>query len=247
MNSTYPKITITDVDQVLPLKSWWAMVAVLPLVRPLTVLVVNYTRLSPNSITVASLFLRIMAALGFLSATRGGLILGAIAFYFAYLLDCMDGAVARLRRMSSEFGRFLDHVGDLAGGLFAVSALAYGQGMLVTPLILGLLFCHVAEYYISFLTSSVLSGSSIATRSASAFWSRGLVGCYVRYRLFFHSRNIKSFFSFPDYEALTFLVFPLLGKPVTGLEAGFYVALLVTLHTVLSSFVAIHSGSSRFP
>src|SRR3990172_8449884 len=103
MHPTTPKITFSDVERALPLKSWWAIVAVLPLARRLTVLVVNRTGITPNTITIAAILLRLAAAGAFFLADREWLIVGAIAFYFAYLLDCMDGAVARLRKQSSEF------------------------------------------------------------------------------------------------------------------------------------------------
>lgn len=247
IQSTTPRIKLSDVENVLPLKSWWAIVAVLPFVRRLTVLVVNYTTISANAITIISILLRLVAAAFFVQAVHEWLIVGALSFYVAYLLDCMDGAVARLRNQSTEFGRFLDHMGDLTGGLVTVAALSFGQGMLFTALIAGLLFCHIIEYYVSYLTSTILSCRAGDYYAPQGMFNSGIVRMYSRYRAFFHARNIKSFFSFPDYEAVTFFVFPLLGLPVIGLKIGFCMALMVTLYTVLSTFVAIHANSNKFP
>ena len=239
--------TLQDVETVLPLKSWWAMLAVLPLVRRLTLLTVNHTPITPNVITVASILLRLLAAWCYFEATRTSLVLGAVLFYFSYVLDCMDGAVARLKKRSSNFGRYLDHLGDLFGGTIAIAALAYGQDMLWTPLAAGLLFCHVAEYYISYLSSTILDLRKDQMVESSSFWSKGPVGAYVKYRRGFHERNMKSFFSFPDYEALVFLVFPLLGLPALGLTVGFVVVLVIILYTIFSTFVMLHSGGKVFP
>jgi phosphatidylglycerophosphate synthase len=239
--------TLDEIEQVLPLKSWWAMLLVLPVVRRLTLLTVNHTSLTPNQITIASILLRLLTAWCFLHGTHAFLIYGAIAFYLSYVLDCMDGAVARLRKLSSEFGRYLDHLGDLIGGIVAVAALAYGQGMLVSPLIAGLLFCHVAEYYISYLTSTLLQTQQAQVVNDDGRKTLGLLSLYLVYRHFFHKQNIKSFFSFPDYEAMVFLLFPLLGLPVLGLKIGFCLALIVTLYTIFSSFVAINTGGNQFP
>lgn len=238
------RVTRDDVERVLPLKSWWAIVFVLPVVRRLTVLAVNHTPITPNAITVLSILLRLGAAAAFLVATRESLIVGALAFYLAYLLDCMDGAVARLKKMTSEFGRYLDHLGDLVGGLVTVMALAAGQGVLFSALVAGLLFVHVAEYYISFLTSTVIRQRPPGPGPGPG---TGVVGLVLGWRRFFHDGNIKSFLSFPDYEALVFCLFPLLGRPLLGLQAGFALAVTVTLYTVFSSFVAIHTHGDRFP
>ena len=240
------RVNLADVEAVLPLKSWWAIILVLPLVRRLTLLTVNHTSLTPNAITSVSILLRLLAAGFFLMADQPCLVAGAVAFYLAYLLDCMDGAVARLKRMSSEFGRYLDHLGDLVGGLVTVAALAAGQGMLLEPLVAGLLFVHVAEYYISYLTSTVIKLRATLP-AGTPEPNSGPLGWLLTWRGFFHERNVKSFFSFPDYEAAIFCLFPLLGKPVLGLQVGFAFAVAVTLYTVLSSFVAILSGGTKFP
>lgn len=245
MTSGGGKISRQDVDSVLPLKSWWAMIAVLPLVRPLTLLVVNHTRLTPNTITVASIVLRLLSAVLFLTAVPSALIAGAVAFYLAYLLDCMDGAVARLKRMSSEFGRFLDHVGDMVGSLVSLAALAAGQHMLFTVMVVAMLFAHLAEYYISFLTSTIVAERPVA--AMSPFWQKGVGQICCRYREFFHRHNMKSFVSFPDYEAVVFFVFPLIGSPQLGLTIGFWSLLCIVLYTIFSTFVAIQTGQKKFP
>ncbi|PLX88354.1 MAG: CDP-alcohol phosphatidyltransferase family protein, partial [Desulfuromonas sp.] len=49
------------------------------------------------------------------------------------------------------------------------------------------------------------------------------------------------------YEAIIFIVFPLLGKAALGLSVGFYFAITVALYTVFSTFVSLHTGEHRFP
>lgn len=235
------KIKLMDVEKVLPLKSWWALIGVLPLVRPLTMLVVNYTAITPNMITVSSIIFRLVTAVSFATGTSKGYIFGAMAYYIAYLLDCMDGAVARLRKMSSEFGRFLDHIGDLAGDFLILSVLAFTNGMLLTPMVVGLLFMHLADCYINYLAGTICQTS---TPYRSSF---PLINLFNNYRDWWFKRNIKSFFSFPDYTALTFLFFPLCNRPVEGLKTGFSFLLTVCLYTILSSFLSIHTGRKQFP
>jgi len=239
------RVTLRDIEKVLPLKSWWAIIAVLPVVRWLTLAVVNHTRITPNTITISSITLRIFAAGAFTCSDRLALMAGAVFFYCAYVLDCMDGAVARLRQQSSEFGRFLDHVGDLFGGIICLAALGYRQGSLLSPVIAGILVCHLSEYYISYLTSTIIQIRS--SHVPGGFWAKGAGAAYIRYRSLFHSRNVKSFFSFPDYEALIFFLFPLAGFPSYAFTVCFMVILVVLMYNIFSTFVTIHTGGTRFP
>ena len=235
------RFTLQDVESVLPLKSWWAMVAVLPVVRFLTLLTVNHTPLTPNALTVTAMLLRMMTALCFCSTDYHWLVTGAVFYYGAYVLDCMDGAVARLRKMSSEFGRFLDHIGDLVGDFLILVALAATQGLLLTPMIAAMLFIHLSECYINFLAGNLCRDGM---PSSSSFVLFNLINAY---RDWWFRRNMKSFFSFPDYTALIFVLFPLCNRPVAGLKTGFIVLLLISLYTILSTFVSMHTGRRQFP
>jgi len=235
------RFTLQDVEAVLPLKSWWAMVAVLPVVRVLTLLTVNRTHLTPNSLTVTAILLRLTTALCFCSTDHRWLVAGAITYYGAYVLDCMDGAVARLRKMSSEFGRFLDHIGDLVGDFLILAVLASAQGLLLTPMVVAMLFIHLSECYINYLAGNLCRGLS-PVRSSFL-----LINRYNGYRDWWFKRNAKSFFSFPDYTALVFVVFPLCNRPTEGLKIGFIVLLLISLYTIFSTFVSMHTGRKQFP
>lgn len=235
------RYTAADLEQVLPLKSWWAMVGVLPVMRPLTLLLVNHTDITPNSITIGSIICRVVTMIAFATATKEGYIIGALAYYVAYLLDCMDGAVARLRKMSSEFGRFLDHVGDLAGDFMILSVLAYTNGLLLTPMVTAMLFMQLTECYISYLAGIICRNSS---GGGSSFVLFNLAN---RYRDWWFSRNMKSFVSLPDYTAMVFLFFPIFNRPVAGLDIGFPVLLTICLYTILSTFLSVHTGRKHFP
>jgi phosphatidylglycerophosphate synthase len=235
--------TLKQVNEKLVLRSWWASFGVLPLANRLVVLVCNFTELTPNQITAVSSFFRLLSAVCFLGGSRWGLVAGALSYYLAYVIDCVDGPVARLKGKTSTFGRYFDHLSDLVGDFLILAALAFGQGMLFTPLVLAMLFMHIAESYISYLANMVLEFRSVQVGQSVG----GPLDWFQNYRLFFFSRNFKSFLSFPDYEALTLLVFPLIGFPVLGLQVGFCVLLATTLYTVSSSFVSVHTGERRFP
>ncbi len=234
-------INTTQADAAMSLKTWWALLLIYPLARRLTVFIVNRTRLTPNQVTFCAMGLRGVTLLCFLQGGRWGLVAGALAYYLAYVCDCTDGTVARITGQTSELGRYLDHVADLIGDVAILLALSWSQGLLPTPMIFGMMFMHVAECYISYLSGFAIDPER---SELSLFAPFVLVN---RYRRWWFDRNIKSFFSFPDYTALVFVLFPLLGKPVVGFYIGFYVLLTIVLYTVFSTFVSIHTGERRFP
>jgi len=88
--------------------SFWIL-----LLEPIAVLFswvfVNYIRLKPNIITI------IGSVIAFFSAFliyENNFILAAIFFEIYYIFDMVDGRIARLRGLSSKFGKCLDHILD---------------------------------------------------------------------------------------------------------------------------------------
>lgn len=235
------QIDLAQADAAMSLKTWWAFIFVYPLARRLTVFIVNHTQISPNQITFVAMALRGVTVLSFATATRGGLLLGALTYCLAYVCDCTDGTVARLKKQSTELGRYLDHVADLVGDILILAVLAWTQGMLLTPLVLAMLFMHIAECYMSYLAGFALPSKNEPRPSNILF------DLFNRYRDWWFLRNFKSFISFPDYNALVFVFMPVFGLPALGIHIGFYVLLLICSYTVFSTFVSIHTGRLNFP
>lgn len=73
------------------------------------------TGVTPNTITVISIFVGICAGiLWYFPYDIGLAVLGILALVFANILDCVDGQLARLTGIKSEIGRILDgFAGDL--------------------------------------------------------------------------------------------------------------------------------------
>lgn len=217
------------------------MLLVLPLSVRLIYFIINRTSWSPNMITVVGSLLRLTTAALFLWATPLSLISGAIAYSAAYVCDCTDGAVARITGQTSELGRYLDHISDLVGDVLILLALAWSQSLILTAWIWAMVFMHVAECYISYLSGFVLK------QHEGGLGHFVLFRWFNRYRQWWFERNIKSFISFPDYTAMVFVLFPLLGLPKLGLTVGFWLLLVVVLYTVLSTFVSLHTTVKQFP
>ena len=83
--------------------------------------------LSPNTITFSNLGVAVLAALWFSSGTRAGMIAGAVFLYAAFVLDCVDGQLARYARKFSPLGAWLDATGDRAKEYIAYAGLAVGS------------------------------------------------------------------------------------------------------------------------
>lgn len=235
------KINLKQADAAMSLKTWWALIFIYPLARPLTVFLVNKTNVSPNQVTLTAIFFRFLTVCCFFVGDHSALAVGALFYYLAYVCDCTDGTVARIKRQSSELGRYLDHVADLVGDIIILIVLAGSQGLLIQPFIWGMVILHMCESYISYL-----SGFSIKNNNG-LMADQYLFRKVNQYRNWWFRKNIKSFVSFPDYTAVVFVLFPLLGLPEFGLRFGFFLLLIVLSYTIFSTFVSLHTNDNRFP
>jgi phosphatidylglycerophosphate synthase len=87
--------------------------------------------IGPNSVTAASVALVAAAALLFWAGGRPALLLGAVLLYLGFVLDRVDGQLARYTRRFSPFGGWLDAMSDRvkeAAVYAGLAAGAQGQG-----------------------------------------------------------------------------------------------------------------------
>ncbi|MFL6054924.1 MAG: CDP-alcohol phosphatidyltransferase family protein [Actinoallomurus sp.] len=107
--------------------AWWTVFLVDPLAGRLVVGTANRTSITPNQITWGALFLGLGSAGCFLMADWKWLILGAVLYHFSFVLDCMDGKIARLKGNGTVLGGWLDYVFDRIRVLTCTLALMWGQ------------------------------------------------------------------------------------------------------------------------
>jgi hypothetical protein len=96
--------------------------------RPLAagvVALVHRTRVTPNQITIAGLFVFLVAdaMLVALPTWRGGLAAVAV-LYASYCLDCVDGMLARFKNLASRAGHLFDFFCDELKAVLLVGTLA---------------------------------------------------------------------------------------------------------------------------
>ncbi|MEV7019603.1 MULTISPECIES: CDP-alcohol phosphatidyltransferase family protein [unclassified Streptomyces] len=107
--------------------AWWTVLLVDPVATPLVRWTAMWTRVTPNQITWAALVLGIGAAACFAQGDWQWLIAGAVVYHVSFILDCMDGKLARLTGKGSAFGAWLDYIFDRVRVLVCAVALMGGQ------------------------------------------------------------------------------------------------------------------------
>ncbi|WP_248965901.1 CDP-alcohol phosphatidyltransferase family protein [Sphaerisporangium perillae] len=104
--------------------SWWTVFMVDPVACRVALFVANRTEITPNALTRCSLVLGMASAACF---AANHLVLGAALFYVSFMVDCVDGKIARLKGTGTPFGLWLDYVGDRIRVVCCAFGLAYGQ------------------------------------------------------------------------------------------------------------------------
>jgi phosphatidylglycerophosphate synthase len=89
--------------------AWWTVWLVDPLASRLVRLVAPWRWVTPNLLTTLAFVIGLGSAAAF---WRGSLLIGALLFHLSFVLDCMDGKIARLNGTGSVFGAWLDYVFD---------------------------------------------------------------------------------------------------------------------------------------
>ncbi|WP_131097210.1 CDP-alcohol phosphatidyltransferase family protein [Streptomonospora litoralis] len=107
--------------------SWLTVWLVDPFAVPAVRTIANRTSITPNQLTVTALFLGLGAAAAFSVGQWQFLLLGAVLYYLCFLVDCMDGKLARLMDRESLFGSWMDYVFDRFRVLVCAIALMGGQ------------------------------------------------------------------------------------------------------------------------
>nr|WP_239098702.1 DUF5941 domain-containing protein [Micromonospora qiuiae] len=82
--------------------------------------------LSPTAVTMLSVVFAVAAAAFFATGGRPALVAGAILLYLGFVLDCVDGQLARYTRNFSAWGGWLDTMADRAKEYLVYAGLGWG-------------------------------------------------------------------------------------------------------------------------
>lgn len=107
--------------------AWWTVFLVDPVATRLLIVFARFRFITPNRVTWAALFVGLASAGFFLKGDTRSLLIGALLYHVSFILDCIDGKLARLKGNGSVFGGWLDYVFDRIRVLFCALALMGGQ------------------------------------------------------------------------------------------------------------------------
>jgi phosphatidylglycerophosphate synthase len=107
--------------------AWWTVLLVDPVAGWLVRVLSPYPWITANRLTVASFVVGLGSAACFLEGGSAWLIAGALLYHVSFVLDCVDGKIARLRRDWSILGGWLDFVFDRIRVVLCTLALMGGQ------------------------------------------------------------------------------------------------------------------------
>lgn len=138
------RFTLDDVRTTYKKKdAWWTVWLVDPVASRLIVPTANYTNITPNQLSIFSFIIGLIAVTLFYVGSYPALIAAALLYHFSFIIDCMDGKIARLKGTGSTFGMLLDISLDHIRVILCGVALTLGQYRLtedVTYLYLLVLF-----------------------------------------------------------------------------------------------------------
>lgn len=122
------KFTLQDVRQAYKSRdAWWTVLLVDPIASRMIVPIANHTKITPNQLSVLAFILGLGSAYSFYLGTYGALVCGALLYHLSFILDCMDGKVARLKGTGTVFGMWVDYTLDRVRVIICAIALTVGQ------------------------------------------------------------------------------------------------------------------------
>ena len=121
---------------------WWSSFITAPLAIVANYGAVDIPWITPNRITAASFLVAVAATLAVMIGGTSCFIAAAILIHLSHVLDCMDGQMARYRKVSSPIGSYYDRITDQVQVTLwfgAAGFAAFAQTNSVTPVFLSLI------------------------------------------------------------------------------------------------------------
>tara|TARA_B100000795_G_C22803905_1_gene443602 strand:- start:2999 stop:3697 length:699 start_codon:yes stop_codon:yes gene_type:complete len=89
---------------------------------PLVYIMVNYTKITPNIISLLSITFGVYSAYNYM---LGNVLLGGLMYFISYIFDALDGKVARITKTGKPYGAWLDICIDRLNLIIITTSIAY--------------------------------------------------------------------------------------------------------------------------
>lgn len=194
---------------------WWTVLFTDPVALPLVRMLERRRWLSPDQVTALATVVGLAVGPMFALGSRGALVAGALLFQVSFVLDCVDGKLARALGRTGPKGAALDRISDGARRASATLGLI---GWLwhvgpVEDIWWGIVYAVAAYYFLE------LSGSEApiekTTRPLEA--ETGTMGPWTAALA---RRRMLPTPGMPDVQAVVFVIGPLSGLVVQAFAIG---------------------------
>jgi phosphatidylglycerophosphate synthase len=141
--------------------------------------VADWRWITPNRLTLLSLVTALLASLLITTGEQANMLIAAAAIQVSYILDCMDGQLARYSNRASRLGAFADKWSDhvkFPAILLALTISALDHTPSIATVILGITSVFLVGYvpYLKSLASTELGISPWTVLSKRSFIARNL-------------------------------------------------------------------------
>ena len=216
---------------------WFTVLLTDPVAVPLTSFLAKRRLMTPNQVTIVSLLLGLSVGAFFATGERWGLIAGGIAFYLAFVTDCVDGKLARATGITSDKGQALDALADGARRASAILGLAaYVYGNQISPGAAAHLTANEAEetfdlfHLMVVVVYAVLAYYFLEISGAEKGEAGG--GVRGKWSAALAERRLLPNPGMPDVQAIVFIFGPITGFVIEALMVGIAMVAVAILLTV---------------
>lgn len=192
-----------DIENVYKDRNWWDLLWNLKIAKYITYYIANYTKITPNQVTFLSFVIAILSGFSF---WNNYFILGAFLFQLSYVLDIVDGALARVTNQFSKYGAFLDVFTDWFKVPFLLMILFYKLNMnYIGEFIIFLYFlnCCATKY------NDMLFYTEKQSLTKNKSLKKSIIGKYFD---FMKSKKLIPLPSTIEIEGLLLFLFPITKK-----------------------------------
>ncbi len=207
----------------------WTVLAVDPVANPIVRLLSREKWLTPDQVTELSLVLGLPVGALYAAGTRTSLAAGATLFYASFVLDCVDGKLARSLQLYSDRGKWLDALADELRRASASIGLAVYLWRSGAPGGVRWAVAFGALTFVFMRVSGVERG--VPSSAAGSRWRQAMA-----------RRRLLPTPGMPDVSAMVFVAGPVTGQIVPALVAG---TALVAAGLVLSARRRLTAGRLR--